>query len=194
MFSEKTTTVVGLIHRAEHAGKKVQAFKPLLDDRWGTQNIKSHNGIEYKATTVKIPSEIIANLETDTDFVAIDEVQFFDTNIIEVVRYLTESNIEVVFAGLPLDFKGEPFGSMPELLAMADEVVNLTAVCKHISKDGRQCNRDATRTQRIVNGQPANYEDPIVFIGADESYTARCVEHHIVPDRPKPKIIYQASE
>lgn len=185
MFSEKTTTLVGKARRAEHAGKIVQIFKSNIDIRYGAIHaVVSHDELEYPATPVKDAKEIFELLNPETTFVGIDEVQFFDEGIVEVIDKLIEKNIEVVFTGLPLDFKGEIFGKVPELLAKADYVINLTAVCKYKGENGVQCNKDATRTQRLLDGKPANYNDPIVIVGAADLYEARCPDHHIVPGKP----------
>ncbi len=185
MFSEKTTTLVGRARRKEHSGMKVQIFKQIIDDRFGAIHaVKSHDELEYPATPVNKAKEILDLLNPDTNFVGIDEVQFFDEAIVEVINELLEKNIEVVFTGLPLDFRGELFGKVPELLARADYVINLTAVCKYKNEEGVQCSKDATRTQRLVDGKPANYNDPVVIVGAAELYEARCPDHHIVPGKP----------
>lgn len=184
MFSEKTTTLVAKARRAEHAGKKVQVFKPIIDIRYGGGPVvKSHDELEYPAVPVEKAKDILKLLNPDTTFVGVDEAQFLDEEIVGVIHELLERNIEVVFTGLPLDFRGELFGKIPELLAKADYVINLTAVCKYIGPDGKQCNKDATRTQRFVDGKPANYNDPVVIVGAAELYEARCPDHHIVPGK-----------
>ena len=131
-------------------------------------------------------------LEPDTQVVAIEEIQFFDAEIVDVVRSLLEADIRVVFAGLSLDFRGEPFGSMPTLLSLCDEIEKPTAVCTE-TVDGKPCGAVATKTQRLINGKPANYSDPIVLIGdEEEGYHARCPKHHRVPGKPTPKPIYQS--
>lgn len=185
MFSEKTTTLVSKARRAEHAGKKAQIFKPKIDNRFGDIHaVKSHDDLEYPATLIENSKDIFKLLDPDTTFVGIDEAQFLDKGIVKAIHKLLERDIEVVFTGLPLDFRGELFGKVPELLAKADYVINLTAVCKYKGEDGVQCNKDATRTQRLVNGKPANYGDPVVIVGAAEIYEARCPDHHEVPGKP----------
>ena len=187
MFSGKSTEVFRLIDRAEHAGRQVQLFKPRLDDRWGkVDKVITHAKDERDALAVKSAEEILENVDPDVRLIAIDEVQFFDEKIVDVVKELLDRDIEVIVAGLPLDFRGEPFGQMPTLLAMADDITRLTAICK-FADNGEICGNDATRTQRIIEGMPASYNDPIVLIGAEESYEARCPNHHIVPDRPSNK-------
>lgn len=185
MFSGKTETLIRLITRAEYANQKVQVFKPIIDDRWGkTEMVRSHSGSEHTAIPVYSSTEILKRLLPDTKLVAIDEAQFFDEEIVSVIEELLARDIEVIFAGLPTDFRGEPFGPMPILLAKADEITRLTAICTH-SENDKICGEPATKTQRFVNGQPANYHDPIILIGAEERYAARCPDHHLIPGKPK---------
>lgn len=185
MFSGKTAELIRLVERAEFAGKKVQIFKPDIDKRWGkTESVRSHRGHEHQAVPISGPKEILEKLTEDTRLVAIDEIQFFTDEIIPVVEELLERNIEVMFAGLPTNFRGEPFGSMPVLLSKSDNIIKLSAICTH-QDDGGICGREATRTQRLVGGKPANYNDPIVLIGAEESYAPRCPDHHAVPGKPE---------
>jgi len=186
MFSGKTAELIQLIERAEMGEIKVQVFKPIIDKRWGLETkIKSHSGAEHDAIPVNKSSEILERLETDVKIVAIDEAQFFDEEIVDVVDELLHRDIQVIVSGLPLDFRGEEFGPMPRLLARSDSLVRLTAVCKYVKDNGKVCGQDATRTQRIINGKPASYEDPIILIGAEESYEARCLNHHDVPGKPE---------
>lgn len=185
MFAGKTELLLKEISRAEYSKKKVQVFKPDIDNRWGENDrIKSHSGGEHEACAVKNATDILRCLESDTQVVAIEEIQFFDPEIVEVVQALLEADIRVVFAGLSQDFRGEPFGSMPTLLSLCDEIDRPTAICTE-EIDGAICGANATKTQRMINGQPANYNDPIVLIGdADEGYQARCPKHHRVPGKP----------
>lgn len=188
MFAGKTELLIREISRAEYAKKNVQVFKPSIDNRWGEINkIHSHSNETREAIAVDSPLEIISHLCPDTNIVAIEEIQFFGPEIVDVVKFLLEQDIKVVFAGLSLDFRGEPFGSMPELLVLCDEIVRPTAICDQ-EIDGDVCGQMATKTQRIINGKPAHYNDPIVLIGAEQQYKARCPNHHIVPGKPKPKI------
>lgn len=183
MFAGKTDELIRLVERQEFAGRKVQIFKPKLDNRWGkSEKVRSHNDREKEAFPVEKPEEIISLLNEKTEVVAIDEIQFFGSRIIPVIDKLLDNNKKVLVAGLPLDFRGEPFGSMPVLLAKADEVITVTAICTY-SEDGKICGNEATRTQRLVNGMPANYHDEIVVIGAAEAYAPRCPNHHIVPGK-----------
>lgn len=174
MFSGKSEELIRRIKRAEIARLRVQVFKPKLDVRYGQDRVSSHSGIHTEAYAVEQASEILNLAEPLTDVVAIDEVQFFDRAICGVCEELAEADKRVIVAGLDMDFRGEPFGPMPELMALAEEVEKLHAICM-------VCGAPATRTQRLINGQPANYEDPIILVGASESYQARCRKHHEVP-------------
>jgi thymidine kinase len=179
MFSGKSEELIRRLKRAQIARQKVIALKSSLDDRYGLETIASHSGIHLESAIVTSPSDVLRIVEEkQVEVVGIDEVQWFDPGIIEVAEYLAGTGVRVILAGLDQDFRGEPFGPMPELLALAEEVTKLTAVCM-------VCGRPATRTQRIVNGRPARYDDPVVMVGAAESYEARCREHHVVPGRPE---------
>lgn len=176
MFSGKTEELIRRVRRATIAKQKVQVFKPDIDVRYSIQRVTSHNGQKFEAVPVKDSQELLATVEQDTTVVAIDEAQFFDHGIEQVTEHLASHGIRVIVAGLDMDFRGEPFGPMPALLCRADEVQKLHAICL-------VCGEEASRTQRLVNGQPARYDDPIILVGASEAYEARCREHHIVPGR-----------
>lgn len=179
MFSGKSEELIRRLKRAQIARQKVIALKSSLDDRYGLETITSHSGICLESAIAASPSDVLRIVEErQVEVVGIDEVQFFDPGIIDVAEYLAGKGVRVILAGLDQDFRGEPFRPMPELLSLAEEVTKLTAVCM-------VCGRPATRTQRIVNGRPARYDDPVVMIGAAESYEARCREHHVVPGRPE---------
>ncbi len=185
MFSGKTEELIRRAKRAEHAHMVVQVFKPIIDNRWGDRDVtRSHSGAEYPAISVNNSAEILDKIEDGVEQVFIEEVQFFDTNIVPVVEELLDRDIEVVVTGLPTDFRNEPFGEMPILLAKADNIDFLTAICTHEEEDGRICRKEATRTQRFVDGKHPRYTDPIIVIGAEESYAARCPNHHIVLEKP----------
>lgn len=187
MFSGKTAELIRQVERAEFAGLKTQVFKPVIDDRWGrVEQIRSHSGAEHVAIPVNNSKELLESLDPDAKVVAIDELQFFDPEIVDVIEELLARGIRVFFAGLPTDFRGEPFGQMPVMLAKADAIVRVTAICT-FSEDGEICGAEATRTQRLVFGKPASYDDPVVLIGAEESYAPRCPNHHIVRGKPKKK-------
>jgi len=179
MFSGKSEELIRRLKRAQIAKQKVIALKSSLDDRYGLEAITSHSGVRLDSATVSCPTDVLKIVEErQVEVVGIDEVQFFDPGIIDVAEYLAGKGVRVILAGLDQDFRGEPFGPMPELLALAEDVTKLTAVCM-------VCGRPATRTQRIVNGRPARYDDPVVMVGAAESYEARCREHHVVPGHPE---------
>ncbi len=168
MFSGKSEELIRRVRRAIIARQKVAVFKPHIDDRYGIQHITSHDGQTVAAIAVASATEIFERANGSSTVVAIDEAQFFDTAIVPVVqRLVDEHNIRVIIAGLDTDFRGEPFGSMPELLCIAEKVNKLHAICV-------VCGGAASRTQRLVDGAPAAYDDPIIMVGAQESYEARC--------------------
>lgn len=173
MFCGKTEELIRRVRRAVIARQTIQVFKPKLDDRYGVQNITSHTGTNHQAIVVETSTDILALIEPDTTVVAIDEVQFFDNGIVNVAEQLAAQGMRIICAGLDLDFRGEPFGPMPQLLCRAENVTKLHAICV-------ECGEEASRTQRLVNGKPARYDDPIIFVGAHEAYEARCREHHVV--------------
>jgi len=174
MFSGKTEELIRRLVRAEIARQKVQVFKPTLDKRYKADKVSSHSGSYYQATVVENAEEIATLVEEDTDVVAIDEVQFFDWKVAELCDELAHQSRRVILAGLDLDFRGEPFGPMPLLMAQAEVVDKLHAICM-------TCGAPASRTQRLINGRPANYDDPVIMVGASEVYEARCRRHHEVP-------------
>ena len=176
MFSGKSEELIRRVKRAVIARRAVQVFKPIIDDRYGVEVVRSHDGDSFQAHPVRGSAEILALVAPETTVVGIDEVQFFDADIVRVVRALVASGRRVICAGLDLDFRGEPFGPVPALLALAERVDKLEAICV-------VCGEPATRTQRIVNGVPAFYDEPIIVIGAKEAYEARCRGCHEVPTR-----------
>lgn len=173
MFSGKTEELIRRVRRAVIARQKVQVFKPSVDNRYGLGHITTHDGQNVEAQSVDCPDTIMRLLKPDTTVVAIDETQFFDATILQVVETLAERDIRVLIAGLDLDFRAEPFGSMPQLMSIAEDVTKLHAICVI-------CGEEASRTQRLVNGEPARYDDPVIRVGAQESYEARCRTHHVV--------------
>lgn len=177
MFAGKTEELIRRINVLSYAKKNIIVFKPKIDNRYSDSEIVSHSGAKVPCLVVEKAQDILKKIEADTEVVAIDEVQFFDKDIIEVCEYLADKGIRVMVAGLDKDFRGESFGVMPELLTRAEFVTKLTAVCA-------KCGAPATRTQRLVNGKPAGFEDPIVMVGADESYEPRCRHCHQVPNKP----------
>jgi thymidine kinase len=174
MFSGKTDELIRRLRRATIARQKVQVFKPAIDVRYAVEKVTSHAGTDFDAIPVEKAAQIRSRLEKDTTVVAIDEAQFFDGEIIPLVEELAARNLRVLVAGLDTDFRGEPFGPMPVLMAKAEHVDKLQAICM-------VCGEPASRTQRLVNGQPARYDDPVVIVGAAEMYEARCRRHHEVP-------------
>jgi thymidine kinase len=174
MFSGKTEELIRRVRRAQIARQKVQVFKPGLDDRYALEKVTSHNGMGLDATIVTEAREILDWVEPDTAVVAIDEVQFFDWTIAEVCNTLAENGKRVIVTGLDMDFRGEPFGPMPLIMAEAERVDKLSAICV-------VCGAPASRTQRLIDGQPASYDDPIIMVGASEVYEARCRHCHQVP-------------
>jgi thymidine kinase len=153
-------------------------FKSILDIRYQADCVSSHDHNTVEAIPVESVSQIINNLSDDATTVAIDEAQFFDNSLIELCSQLAARGIRVIVAGLDLDFRGEPFGPMPEIMAKADYLDKLQAICS-------VCSKDATRSQRLINGQPAQYDDPVILVGAQEAYEPRCRHCHTVPGHPK---------
>lgn len=174
MFCGKTDELIRRLRRATIARQKVQVFKPTIDIRYAIEKVTSHAGGEFDAIPVKNSLELLAKLEPDTTVVGIDEAQFFDDEIVELSQKLANRGIRVIVAGLDTDFRGEPFGPIPTLMAKAENVDKLHAICM-------VCGEAASRTQRLVNGKPARYHDPVVIVGAAELYEARCRKHHEVP-------------
>lgn len=174
MFCGKTEELIRRVRRAIIAKQSVQVFKPVIDTRYKEDSVNSHTGQNIAAQVVSSASHIPALLVPTTTVVAIDEVQFFDSEILGVVEVLAERGLRVICAGLDMDFRGEPFGCIPELMSRAEEVTKLHAICV-------VCGESASRTQRLVNGKPANYSDPVIMVGAHEVYEARCRQHHEVP-------------
>jgi thymidine kinase len=177
MFSGKTEELIRRLRRAGIARQKVQVFKPILDTRYHVERVTSHNGLDFAARPVAAAAAILEAVEPDTTVVAIDEVQFFEAGIVDVCETLAGQNRRVIVAGLDTDFRGIPFGSMPDLLARAEHVDKLHAICVI-------CGEEASRTQRLINGEPAAYDDPVVLVGAAEVYEARCRRcHQVAPVR-----------
>ena len=180
MFAGKTEELIRRINVLKFANKNILVFKPKIDNRYSNEAVVSHAGSSVKSVDIEHAIDIISYVEADTDVVAIDEVQFFDEEIVRVCEYLALKGLRVMVAGLDMDFRGEPFGVIPTLMTTAEFVTKLTAVCT-------TCGAPATRTQRLVDGKPASYHDPIVMIGASEAYEARCRHDHEVIDKPQIK-------
>jgi thymidine kinase len=173
MFSGKTEELIRLLRRALYARRSVQVFKHVLETRSDFTEIRSHNGVPHEAGAVSTSEELLERIEPETDLIAVEEAQFFDEGIVDACRSLADSGYQVIVAGLDMDFRGRPFGPMPNLLAEADEVVKLRAICA-------RCGRDASRSQRLIDGKPAPASAPTILVGAQETYEARCRQHHEV--------------
>lgn len=175
MFCGKTDEMLRLLRRFSIAGRRVVLIKPRLDTRTEEVRVVSRSGAEHHALSVDHSAEIEA-IAADADIVAIEEGQFFDTALPDVVERLAEAGKQVLVTGLDRDFRGIPFGPMPRLMALADQVTKLTAICV-------RCGEPATRTQRLIDGVPAPADSPLIVIGGigDETYEARCRLHHEVP-------------
>lgn len=178
MFAGKTEELIRRIRVLQYAKKKLIVFKPAIDNRYSISEIASHSGHRYTSVNVQSSADIISHVTPDIEVVAIDEAQFFDNGLVSVCEKLADAGKRVMVAGLDRDFRGEPFGVIPELLTRGEFVTKLSAVCT-------VCGAPATRTQRLVNGEPAAYEDPIILVGASESYEARCRHCHTVPHKLK---------
>jgi len=173
MFSGKTEELIRRLRRALIARQQVQVFKPAIDNRYHGQKVTSHNGLDFEAHPVPSAIDIRGGLAPETTVVAIDEVQFFDAGVVDLCEALADEGLRVICAGLDTDFRGVPFGPMPDLMARAEHVDKLHAICV-------VCGREASRTQRLIDGRPAAYDDPIVLVGAAEVYEARCRQCHQV--------------
>jgi len=176
MFSGKTEELIRRVRRALYARRRVKVFKHALETRSEPAEIRSHDGRVYEALSVSSAAELVEKAGDEPGLLAVEEAQFFDDGIVDALQGLADGGHEVVAAGLDLDFRGEPFGPMPALLSVADEVVKLRAICA-------VCGRDASRTQRLVGGEPAPASAPTILVGAAEHYEARCRHHHEVPGR-----------
>jgi thymidine kinase len=176
MFSGKTEELIRRLRRAEIAKQRIQVFSHKLDTRYGSDQLASHSGANWSAVPVQRAEQVLEQLDPAATVVAVDEAQFFDEQIARVVDALAQRGIRVLIAGLDLDFRGEPFGPMPLLLAQAEQVDKLSAICV-------VCGAPASRTQRLINGSPAKYDDPVILVGASEVYEARCRHCHQVPGR-----------
>lgn len=174
MFCGKTDELIRRLRRASIAKQQVQVFKPSIDNRYSEDKVASHAGTEFDATPIEKAADIRANLDKNTTVVAVDEAQFLDMEIVSIVNFMADQGIRVIVSGLDTDFRGEPFGPMPTLTAQAERVDKLHAICM-------VCGEDAARTQRLVDGKAAHYNDPVVIVGAEELYEARCRKHHNVP-------------
>ena len=181
MSCGKTEELLRRIRRCIIAKKKVKVISPEIDTREKGDYIKSRNGLWLDAIKVKHSIQIMSVVKPEDEIIAIDELQFFDSNIVKVISKLMDEGKRVIGTGLELDFKAEPFGSMPELMCLATKVDKLHAVCMKCGCD------HGTRTQRLINGKPADKSSPLIMIGGDETYEARCVKCYELPDKEHEK-------
>ena len=173
MFAGKSEELLRRINRLVYAKKNFFVFKPSIDNRYSESEVVSHNKKSYKAFSISKSNEILRHVGPKTEAICIDEIQFFDEGVIDVIEELADRGLRIIAAGLDMDFKGEPFPITAQLLARAEDVTKLTAICV-------VCGKEATRTQRLINGEPASVNDPVVLVGAAESYEARCRHCHVV--------------
>jgi thymidine kinase len=167
MYAGKTEELIRRARRALYARKAVQVFKPILDDRFHESMVVAHMGARHEAVAVSGVAALRDAVRPDTDVVCIEEAQFFEPSLVALCVELADSGKEVVVAGLDQDFRRQPFGPMPGLMCAADEVLKLHAICM-------RCGNEASHTYRTVDGRPAHWGDPVVLVGATETYEARC--------------------
>lgn len=173
MFAGKTEELIRRVKRMDYAKKKYLIFKPAIDDRYSTSEVVSHSQRKVQAINVTSSKDIVKYITEDIEAILIDEVQFFDEAVVELCRVLANQGLRVICAGLDCDFRGNPFPIVASLLAMAEQITKLTAICVC-------CGNEATMTQRIINGLPARYQDPTILVGEKESYESRCRKCHVV--------------
>ena len=185
MFSGKSEELIRRVTRALIARQTVRVFKPAIDDRYDAIAVASHAGRTLEAEAVDGVADLRSRLSEPAEVVAIDEAQFFEPSLVDLVQDLADDGARIIVAGLDLDFRGEPFGPVPTLLAKAESVEKLTAICR--------CGRAATRTQRLIGGHPAHFDDPIILVGATESYEPRCRSCHRVPRNERVAPLFETS-
>jgi thymidine kinase len=173
MFAGKTEELIRRIKRIDYAKKEVLVFRPKIDNRYSDTEVVSHSNYRHTAITIQSASDIKLHIKDSTYAIAVDEAQFFNQDLVSVSEELANAGKRVILAGLDKDFRGEVFGIMGELLVRAEFVDKLSAICT-------VCGNPATRTQRLIEGQPAHYNDPIVLVGAAEAYEPRCRHCHEV--------------
>lgn len=178
MFSGKSTELIRAVKREGYAKKKIGVFKPSIDSRYSEDNVVTHDGLKYPTFVIPTTDDGVNQIydivkRENLDVIGIDEIQFFPTSIINVIEKLADEKIQVIVTGLNLNFRGEPFEVMSTILPRADNIIHLSAVCA-------TCGGKGTRTQRIIDGKPARYDTPIIVVGGQEMYEARCREHHEV--------------
>ena len=173
MYCGKSEELIRRLRRVKIAKQKVKVFKPVLDDRYSRKDVVSHSGNSIEAVPVDHPEEILERIDAAVDVVGIDEAQFFHEDLVEICEDLADRGIRVILAGLDRDFRNQPFGPMPELMARDEYVDKLHAICI-------QCGEPASRTQRLIDGEPAAADDPVILVGASEVYEARCRSCHAI--------------
>lgn len=177
MFSGKTEELLRRLRLARVAGQRTQLFKPVIDDRYSSDSVVTHDGTPSQgATNADDALDLLAKVESESNVVGVDEAHFFDDHLVDVCIYLAHWGKRVVAAGLDQDYRGNPFRPMPRLMAVAADVTKMHAICI-------VCKRRASRTQRLINGQPARIDSPLILIGGKESYEARCSNCHSVPGK-----------
>ncbi|HET9515703.1 MAG TPA: thymidine kinase [Gemmatimonadales bacterium] len=177
MFSGKSEELLRRVRRAQIARKRVQVFKSHLDERYaGIRSVSSHDGRSLEAVPIGTAGELVRLMRPDTEIVAVDETQFLDDAIIDMATMLANRGVRMILAGTDTDFRGEPFGAMAQLMAIAELVDKLRAICM-------VCGDLACRNQRLIDGRPAPYDSPIILVGGSDSYEARCRHCHRVPRR-----------
>lgn len=184
MYSGKTEKLLSVIRRAQCAKKKVQIFKHSLDDRYDKRCIISHTGDKIPSSLISNGSELLESVLSSTDLIALDEAQFFDLDIVNTLMEIRNQGYDIILSGLDLDFRGVPFGPMPYLLALADEIIKLKAVCAKTGKD-------AQYSQRLINGNPARHTDPIILVAASDTYQARSKDAFEIDYMPIREYLHQ---
>lgn len=190
MFSGKSEELIRRVRRAVIARKRVQVFKSHLDDRYGgVYRIGTHDGRVIEAAPIHRSLQVAELLDRETQVVAVDEAQFLDDGIVPVANHLADAGVRVIIAGTDMDFRGAPFGPIPQLLAVAEQIDKLQAICV-------KCGELATRNQRLIDGRPAPAEGPTIQVGGAESYEARCRSCHEVPsvDREQTEMLPAPSQ
>ena len=182
MYSGKSEELIRRLRRAEYAKQKIVAFKHAIDNRYGENGVFSHENNSFRAYPVSDVSQMeeIMEKNVDAEVIGIDEVQFFGEKVVDFCKKYVEYGKRVIVAGLDMSFRAEPYEPVPKLMSIADQVDKLHAICM-------VCGKSAYASQRLINGEPAYYDDPLVMVGASENYEARCRRHHIVRYRDDKK-------
>ena len=180
MFAGKSEELIRLARRALYAKKIVQVFKPKIDDRYDQTMVVTHEGVSHTAIAVSGLDDLQSKINPIAEMIFIEEAQFFDSNLTHFVEELSQRSHDVILAGLDQDFRCQPFGPMPELLAIADSVTKLRAICM-------KCGATASHTYRMINGKPAHWNDPVIMIGATEKYESRCKKCYRIRGKPQTK-------